>query len=103
VPPGELPHELEAGMPHIGEYHYIDLDSHGAAGAGHRVLVLLDDRKTPPASWQELPHLMDAETKLGHAQHARHLELLSDVGAKASHGGYALAKHLASIHPSFRP
>jgi hypothetical protein len=102
VPPGALPHELP-DAPHVGEYHYIDLDSHGAAGAGHRVLVLLDQSKTPPADWQELPHLLDAQTTLAHPKHAPHLAKLSVLGAKPSHGGFTLAKHLATIHPQFEP
>ena len=65
VPPGELPSE-QADPPHIGEYHYIDLDSHGPNGAGHRALVLIEASKAAPDSWIELPHLLDAVSTLAY-------------------------------------
>lgn len=113
VPPGLLPHELP-DVPHVGEYHYIDLDSHGAAGAGHRAVVLFDDRRQVPAGWLALPHLLDAQTTLGShaaaptgaaakARAVATLPLLADVGAKATHGTYQLAKQLALHHPMFDP
>lgn len=102
VPPGALPHELPEA-PHLGEYHYIDLDSHGAAGAGHRVLVMCDQSKTPPAEWQQLPHLLDAQTTLAHPKHAHHLAKLADLKVKPDHGGFTLAQHLAALHPAFEP
>jgi hypothetical protein len=126
VPPGLLPHEVR-DMPYIGEYHYIDLDSHGAAGAGHRALVMMDDKKAAPAGWLPLPHLLDAQTTLADFSAAAVpapavledgtmgvaaaappvpvavLPLLADVGADASHSGYSLAKQLATIHTAFEP
>jgi hypothetical protein len=102
VPPGLLPNELPE-HPFVGEYHYIDLDSHGSAGSGHRVLVLLDQSKAAPADWEALPHLLDSTTTLASPAHAKHLALLADVGAKDTHGGFTLAKHLATIHPKFEP
>lgn len=102
VPAGALPHECKC--PPVGEYHYIDLDSHpNSAGTGHRVLVQMDGSKPAPADWQELPHLLDAETKLGHDDHVRHLRLLSHLGALPEHGAYSIAKRLARIHPHFKP
>lgn len=102
APPGTLPHEVGEPLLH-GEYHYIDLDSHGETGQGHRVVVLMDERKAPHPAWQELPHLLDAQTTLAHAKHAQHLAKLSVLGAKPAHGGFTLAKHLATIHPQFEP
>lgn len=121
VPPGMLPHEVEK-MPHVGDYHYIDLDSHGAAGQGYRVLVMMDERKTPHPDWQPLPHLLDAQTTLAALpaiapsavaavdgapapalKSVAPTDLLADVGADAMHTGYSLAKQLAAIHPAFEP
>jgi hypothetical protein len=99
VPPNQAPHEL-SDLADMGEYHYIDLDSHaGSTGTGHRVLVLMDDRKQPPATWEELPHLLDAETKVSDA----HLEKLRHLGAKSHHGGFALARLLGGFHSRFKP
>ncbi|HSY05876.1 MAG TPA: hypothetical protein VK803_08005 [Steroidobacteraceae bacterium] len=125
VPPGALPSELP-DMPYVGEYHYIILDSLGSAGQGNRVLVLMDQSKAPPASWMQLPALLDAVTTLGSmpapapaaaaaapavqgqttpapAPVATPLALLADVGAQATHTAYTLAKQLATIHPMFAP
>lgn len=103
VPPGALPSEL-AEWPHVGEYHYIDLDSHaGSQGDGFRVLVLVDGSKTAPEHWEELPHVLDGATTLGSLEHARHLAQLAYLGAKATHGGFTLAKLLAGTHGAFLP
>jgi len=108
VPPGALPAEL-AETPYVGEYHSIDLDSPCSAGNGHRLLVLMDQSKTPPASLLPLPALLDAVTILGSipapaaTPAAAPLALLADVGGLATHTGYTLAKLLATIHPTFAP
>lgn len=102
VPPGALPTE-DADTPPAGEYHYIDLDSHGAAGQGHRVLVMMDGGRLPHSKWEALPHLLDAVTTMAHPLHAQHLAKLADVGVKAEHRGYELGKQLATIHRMFAP
>ena len=113
---------IAAGNPDplsIGEYHYIDLGSHGAAGAGFVALVMMNERKAPPPNWQPLPSVMDAVTTIGSlpavsiaamgqtvqapALPVTPLALLANVGAVATQGGYALAKQLATIHPIFAP
>lgn len=100
---------LAAGVNSIGEYHYINLDSHGVAGVGFVVLVMMNDSKAPLPGWQELPHLLDAATTLAAVVAPATpgakapLALLADVGALATHTGYTLAKQLATIHPLFAP
>src|SRR5580765_8258299 len=87
----------------LGEYHYIDLDSvPGGAGTGHRVLVLCDERKQPLPGWEELPHLLDAETKFSDAKHAAHHAQLKHLGVKPAHGGFAMARLLGDIHGRFK-
>ena len=98
VPVESMPPEM-----HVGEYHYIDLESHGVAGAGYHALVVVNPTGPVPESWHELPHLLDPETTLAHPKHVRHLELLANVGVKDAHTGYALAKHLSTIHVAFKP
>jgi hypothetical protein len=96
ITPAEHPHAY-AGM-----HHHIFLDSHGDAGKGYHVTVVDGDHEVPD-TWEELPHLLDPTTTLAHPRHAKHLALLADINAKPEHNAYALAKHLATIHPLFKP
>lgn len=97
ITPDAHPHE------YIGQHHHIHLASHGPAGEGFHVTVVMDDDLPVPADWEELPELLDPATTLGHPDHARHLAILGDLAALPTHNGYALAKHLAKIHPLFKP
>lgn len=111
---------LAAGNPNpldVGEYHYIDLGSHGSAGTGFVAVVMMNERKAPMASWQALPSLLDAVTTLasvpspapavGAQQPAAPAKtpvaLMADVGAQTTHTGYTLAQQLATINPLFTP
>ena len=96
----------DANMPALGalmgEWHSIDLGSHGAAGAGHHAVVMLDPTVDPPASWVELPELVDARTTLenhGRRGHAK----LADVGVVGTHTTLDVARKLAEKHRAFRP
>ena len=126
VPPGFLPHELEE-FPYIGEYHYIDLDSHGPNGAGWRALVMFDQSKAPHPDWVPLMHLLDPQTvasalpavvapspptvdstvsggvSVAVPVSVELTTLLADVGVDPAYTGYMLAKTLAAIHPAFEP
>lgn len=83
-----------------GNYHYIDLGSHGPAGAGHHVAVLLDDHVEAPEAWIPFPHIIDARTTMAdHGHHGR----FADVGVKPHHTAIEAAAALAKIHPMFRP
>ena len=62
--------DMQTDLFHLGEYHYID-------NGNGTVTVVLFNCKSPPATWTELPHLLN--------------------------GGYAKAKQLAAIHPMFEP
>jgi len=96
VPDAHMP----SGELNVGHWHGIDLGSHGPAGAGHHVVVLLDDHVEPPDTWVPLPHLYDARTTMG--KHA-HRGKLTDVGVTDGHTGYDVANALHKIHPMFRP
>jgi len=130
VPPGYLPHELEDG-PYYGEYHYIDLDSHGPNGAGWRALVMFDQSKASHPEWVPLMHLLDSQTTAAalpavvapalpvspiqeggapvpvpmpiDAVPVAPATLLADTGVDSAQTGYVLAKTLTAIHPAFEP
>lgn len=80
------------GLP-LGEWHAIDLSSHG--GSGHAV-VLCDDHITAPKDWIALPHLLDSRQAPTHSR-------LAAVKAPKIASGFDLALHLATIHQGFNP
>ncbi len=77
----------------LGEWHAIDLESHG--GKGH-VVVLCDDHITAPTDWIALPHLLDSRQAPTHSS-------LGAVRAPPIASGFELALHFASIHQGFTP
>ncbi len=99
VPDGELPGQTGE---FAGVFHYIDLGSHGSAGAGHHVLMTPDGVLGVPSSWQPLPHTLDAVTTL--ASHGKgHDKLLADTGVLGSHTTFQAAMQLAKILCVFEP
>lgn len=92
-----LPHGEKLGGRHLGEYHFVDLESHGGAPGVH-ALVLLDDAIEPPAEWEALPHLLEQTPIEPH--HAAHLKGLK---VDPDHTAYKAAAALGRIHPKFRP
>ena len=84
-----------------GEYHWIDLGSHGAAGAGFAAVVMVDGTRDPDPAWAELPHLLDGTTTI--AANAAQAARLGVVGVTGAMTGFLIAKALASIHPAFKP
>lgn len=94
VPENALPnHDTWVG----GEYHYIDLESHGPTGKGWKLLVLKDP-KTILAGWQPLPHLLEQDVLT-----QEHTNILSDLGITQRWSMYQVAKTIGSIHPEFKP
>ena len=87
----------------LGVWHSIDIGSHDEVHAGKHFVVLEDAPGEPPDSWHELPHLLDAVSRTSDEEHARHASALKAVRAPEGATGYRLAKHLATIHPLFKP
>lgn len=86
----------------FGEWHAIDLSSHDKHIGAYHVVVLVEDHIEAPPEWHELPHPLDAKASIADPEHEKHLDKLQAIKAPPDAGGYALAKHLAGIHPKFR-
>lgn len=86
----------------LGEWHGIDLGTHGAAGAGHHAVVLVDPHIEAPSGWEPLPSLLEASTTLQKHGRGHHLKL-ADVGGTGAHTALDVARKLHAIHPHFRP
>ena len=86
---------------YFGEWHYIDLGSHGDAGAGHHAVVL-QERFAPPETWLSLPHILESTKAVGrHAPHAH--AKLAHVGVLHDHNTFQAAQQLAAIMREFEP
>lgn len=81
----------------IGNYHYVDLDSHG--GPTKCAVVLMNEMSTPPDIWESMPHIMDPDTRLS----GTHVQYLSCIGVKPGHMTFHAAKILGDIHLHFKP
>lgn len=66
---------------HYGHFHYIDLGSLGAAGAGWNALVLQETNIDPNPNWTALPRIADAKTTINGALSAVNGLLPSGLGA----------------------
>ena len=87
----------------LAGWHFIDVGSHDEAHAGKYLVVVDDSLGDPPATWHELPHLLDTVSRTSDDAHAKHAQLLKAIGTPAAATGYTLAKHFATIHPLFKP
>lgn len=83
-----------------GEFHFVDLGSHGSSGAGYHAVVLVSEHVEPPDTWVPLPHLLDAKTNMSKHKHVSHL---ADVGILPSDDALTTAQKLGAIHKKFAP
>lgn len=61
-----------------GNWHYIELNSHGPAGAEWNLLALLDNHITPNPNWFAFPSLYDGKTTLRQSKIPE--SVLADIG-----------------------
>lgn len=80
----------------VGHWHALDLASHGTAGAGYHVVVLMDDFVPVPTGWIAFPRLVDPTTTVTDVGlHA----WLVDIGIASTATMYEAAQPLGAIHP----
>lgn len=80
----------------FGEWHAIDLGSHGTAGAGYHVLVLADQHITAPTAWQAFPHPLKAGATISSTVDVTKLTSVGLVGTMST---YDASEILKLIHP----
>ena len=83
----------------LGTCHYIDIGSHGPAGADHHMVVLIDNHVEAPAGWVQLPRITDAKTPI--KDRVNH-ELLADLGLTGDETTAEVVDVLEKIHPLIR-
>jgi hypothetical protein len=91
-------------MPQLGDmlsdWHSIDLGSHGDAGSGYHLVVLMDDNSLAPTGWEYLPPLSDQVTAIDDRDH--HL-LLADLGVGEGWTTIDVARLVSDIALLFEP
>lgn len=102
APITDMPALAQGQLPFPGEYHYIDLSSHGTAGTGYAAVVLFEHEYEAPAGWSQLPHLLET-TLMSDPTQAANLAKLADVGVLATHNTFTAAKTMAAIFKPFKP
>lgn len=80
-----------------GQYHYIDLASHGAAGFKWNLLSLVDAHIQPHAEWVPFPPIFDARTTLRASQVPD--ECLADLGLTGEETTIEAVVRFGEIHP----
>ena len=80
-----------------GQWHGISLASHGDAGAGYHLIVLVDSHVEAPVDWIALPPLLDARTTL--AQSAVPHEVFVDIGLTGEETTLEAVVKLGDLHP----
>jgi hypothetical protein len=81
----------------MGHFHWIDLQSHGEAGAGYALLSLQDSHIQPKSEWIPFPNLYNARTTL-EASKIPH-EVLADIGLTGEMTTAEAVEVLGEIHP----
>jgi hypothetical protein len=82
----------------MGNWHMIDLGSHGSAGAGHCLVCLHDSNIPPKSGWAAFPRLTDHVTPIKAAIDAT---LLADVGLTGNETAADAVDVLNLINPMF--
>ena len=85
----------------FGELHYVDLGSHGTAGAGWNLLCLAQEHHQPKPEWQALPKLYDAKTTL--AQSPIDHALLANLGVTGEETAMEAIEKFGAVHPLMKP
>ncbi len=83
--------------PFHGEFHYIDLASHGTAGHKWNFGCVVDPHSQPHPEWIALPSLLDAATKLKDSPVPQ--EYLADFGLTGEETTLEAVTVLGAIHP----
>lgn len=81
----------------FGQYHYIDLASHGTAGFKWNLMCLVDAHIQPRTEWIAFPPLFDAKTTL--LASAVPQECLTDLGLTGEETTIEAIVRLGEIHP----
>lgn len=81
----------------LGNYHYIDLASHGPAGFKWNLLCLVDAHIQPLADWTPFPPIFDARTTL--LASAVPQECLADLGLTGAETTIEAVMCLGEINP----
>lgn len=81
----------------IGTYHFIDLGSHGEAGANWNLFCLQDNHIDKPKGWLAFPHLTDSKTSLAESEIPH--ECLVDLGLTGNETTVQAIGVLGEIHP----
>lgn len=82
---------------HYGNFHYIDLASHGDAGFKWNLMCLMDDYAQPHADWISFPPIFDTKTKL--LASAVPQECLADLGLTGAETALEAVIRLGEINP----
>lgn len=89
--------EMPCPVAFKGQWHAIQLGSHGECGAGHQLVCLVDEHIVAPAEWVPLPPIYDARTTL--AASAVDQGLLADVGLTGDETTLEAVFVLGGVHP----
>ena len=87
----------QPGRP-MGNWHMIDLGSHGRAGAGYYLVCLRDSNIQPPATWTAFPRLTDHTTQIKASINA---SLLANIGLTGNETAANAVDLLNQINPMF--
>lgn len=98
-----LSHDDDMPQPgdNYGVYHFIELGSHGPAGASWNLIVLADNHVVPNPLWQAFPSLYDSKTTLAQSQVAE--STLADLGLTGSETAIEAVTIFGGIHPGMTP
>lgn len=90
---------LPDGVASLGNWHFIELGSHGDAGADHHAVCLLDAHVEAPAAWLALPRITDAKTPISDRIPA---DVLADIGLSGAETTAEAVDTFERLHPLFR-
>lgn len=81
----------------FGNWHYIDLASHGSAGDKWNLVCLCDNHIQPGDGWLPFPPMYDAKTTLEQSPVLQ--ECLADIGLTGQETCIEAVVKLGEIHP----